>query len=303
MPGGRPTRPLPSLFFRRVRALILLVLVISLPWGGIHLLVNRSPEQASTGTPAKVETAPAPGPPTSASAAAQMGQTVGERTAGVAGRTSVLVTDLGTGVTAAFGSADATFNTASIVKVDILATLLLQKHGKLSKSQQSLARRMIQESSNGAATSLWRQIGKAPGLAAANQQFGLTATVGGTRGRWGTTTSTAADQQRLLQVVFTDDSPLDAASRTYLKGLMGGVVADQDWGVSAADTRPGAKYYLKNGWLPRSKGWIVNSIGLVEHQGHPLLIVALSDGRASKNSGVKLLEQVSTDAARAVTGA
>lgn len=299
MPGGRPTRPLPSLRFRRIRALILLVVVIAVPWLGVRAVTTAPSEAAPVRAVAELDPVTAPAP-TSATASARLSETSARRNATVAGRMVVSVTDLGTGVTAAYGSLDQQFATASIVKVDILATLLLQKHGKLSAGQQSLARRMIQQSSNGAATSLWRQIGAAKGLAQANRQFGLTSTVGGTRGRWGTTTTTAADQQRLLHDVFTADSPLDTRSRSYLKNLMGGVAADQDWGVSAADTRPGATYYVKNGWLPRSKGWIVNSIGAVEHDGHQLLIVALSDGRVSKKTGVKLVEGASIDAARAV---
>lgn len=300
MPGGRTPRPLPSLRFRRIRSLVLLVGVITIGWAGVHA-VRSGDDAAAAQSQVAADPAPSP-PPTAESAAAALVDTVGRRTAGVAGRTSVSVTDLSTGVSASYGALDQQFTTASIVKVDILATLLLQKEGKLSDSQKAAARRMIQESSNGAASTLWRQIGKATGLAAANQQFGLTATTGGKAGYWGSTTTTAADQQRLLHIIFTDDSPLDAGSRTYLKSLMGGVVADQDWGVTAADTRPGAKSYVKNGWLPRSGGWVVNSIGAVEHGGHNLLIVALSDGRASKLDGVQVLELVAADAAQSVSG-
>ena len=111
---------------------------------------------------------------------------------------------------------------------------------------------MIQNSDNGAATTLWKQIGGKQGLAAANRELGLTATVGGTRGRWGVTTTTAADQARLLRAIFTDQSPLDAARRRYLRSLMGTIAPDQDWGISAADSRPGTKFHVKNGWLPRT---------------------------------------------------
>lgn len=116
------------------------------------------------------------------------------------------------------------------------------------------------------------------------------------------TTTTPNDQSRLLQTIFTDDSPLNASSRTYIKSLMGTVVLDQDWGISAADSRADEDYHVKNGWLPRAEGWVVNSMGSVEYDGHQLLIVALSDGRPSKEVGVRVLEEVSEDAAEAVTG-
>jgi len=52
------------------------------------------------------------------------------------------------------------FETASIVKVDILATLLLraQDNGRsLTSSESALATRMIRASDNDAATSLWTE--------------------------------------------------------------------------------------------------------------------------------------------------
>ena len=85
---------------------------------------------------------------------------------------------------------------------------------------------------------------------------------------------------------------------------MGGVVADQDWGVSAADSRAGSQYQVKNGWQPwlQGRGWAINSIGAVEHQGRQLLVVALAGGQPSKQSGVAVVEQVSRDAAVVLTG-
>jgi beta-lactamase class A len=310
MPGGRPTRQLPSLRFRRLRALALLVALISVPALGVHL-VKTGRADASPPAPMSVQQPranqsqepPPAEPPTADSAAAAVARAVSQRNAGVRGNLSVAIVDVGTGITATAGPPDHTFATASIVKVDILATLLLQRAGKLTKSQQAIARRMIQQSNNAAASSLWRQIGGAAGLDQANRQFGLTATIPGRRGTWGATTTTAADQLQLLRVVFTDQSPLNAASREYLTTLMGDVAPDQDWGISAADTRSGKKFYVKNGWLPRSGGWVVNSIGSVKHRDHVLLIATLSDRRRTRDAGITVAELVAQDAAVALTGA
>lgn len=250
--------------------------------------------------PDRPEAAAAPVP---AVAALTPAQSLERTLAGADGRLSVAVADLQTGVIASYGSPEAEFATASVVKVNILAALLLQRDGKLSERQRDLARQMIQSSSNGAASALWREIGRAEGLKRANQQLGLTDTVGGRAGFWGSTTTSAADQLQLLGVIFTDDSPLDPNSRAYLRTLMGRVAPDQDWGVTAADTRTGDRFRVKNGWLPRSSGWVLNSIGAVEYRGHPLLMVALSDGAGSKDGGVRVLESVARDAARVVTGA
>ena len=321
----------PSLTFRRIRALVLGLAVIGVVALGVHLVrggkapaiavpaTGKTATSAETapatsdpasGAPATTPTAPTAGPttssapaspsaPTSASAAALLGEAV--KSDHVSGRLSVAVTDLDTGLTASYGAKDH-FATASIVKVDILATLLLQHQGDLSSSQRSLATRMIEQSDNNAASGLWNQIGRAEGLEEANEQFGLTETTGGKAGYWGTTTTTSTDQLRLLQMVFTDDGPLNAESRRYLKGLMADVENDQDWGVPAADTRSGEHYYVKNGWLPRSTGWVINSIGSVDYHGHPLLIAALSDRSSSMPSAVDALEDVSKKAAAAATG-
>ena len=301
MTGRPPPRPYPSLLFRRVRALILLAVLVALVSTGVHLVRGGPDDAGAAPVPAPVPTtaeAPPPTPEQTLDAAVRSGQS-GK------GRLALAVTDLSTGSSASYGATSHPFATASIVKVDILATLLLQRDGKLTATQRSQARAMIQQSSNGAASALWKAIGREKGLDTANATFGLVQTKGGTRGRWGATTTTTADQLRLLRVVFTDDSPLDADARRYLTSLMGHVAADQDWGVTAAaaqDGGGGGKAYVKNGWLPRSGGWVVNSIGSVQRGGHTLLMVALSDGGKSQQRGIAALELVSANAARVVSG-
>jgi hypothetical protein len=289
----------PSLLFRRIRALVLLIALITLIWGCVRLIgwaASSGDDSAQTTQQSKA----AP-PPTSESAANVLAASVEARTQGIRGDTAVATLDLDSGVTATYG-AEQTFPTASIVKVDILAALLLQKDGELTQGQEATAKRMIQNSDNRAATSLWKQIGGAKGLAAANKTLGLTSTTPGTKARWGLSTTTVADQLRLLSVIFTEDSPLTAQSRGYIRTLMGNVAKDQRWGISAADDPGGTKFFVKNGWLPRSGGWIVNSIGEAEHAGHKILIVVLSDGRPAKDVGIDVLEGISADAAKATVG-
>jgi hypothetical protein len=293
--------PMPSLRFRRIRALVLLIALIILIWGCVRLIGwAASSDDGSAQTPEQGKAAAAP-PPTAESASNALAASVEARTQGIKGDTAVATLDLDTGVTATYG-ADKSIATASIVKVNILAALLLQKDGELTQGQEATAKRMIQNSDNGAATSLWKQIGGAKGLAAANKTLGLTSTTPGTKARWGLTTTTAADQLRLLSVIFTEDSPLTAQSRGYIRTLMGNVAKDQGWGISAADDPGGTRSFVKNGWLPRSGGWIVNSIGEAEHAGHKILIVALSDGRPAKDVGIDVLEGISADAAKATIG-
>lgn len=207
-------------------------------------------------------------------------------------KVSVAVLDVTSGESAAYG--DAAFDTASIVKVDILAALLLQAQDAgrtLTATEKSYATTMIQNSDNDSATALWNLIGTADGLDAANKTFGLTGTTGGAGPLWGLTQTTAADQLTLLQQVFGDDSKLSAASQSYIQGLMKEIEADQQWGVSAA--ADGAKWALKNGWLARSTTglWDVNSIGRVTGtDGDEYLVAVLSNGSTTQAKGITLIE-------------
>ncbi|MFE2420139.1 serine hydrolase [Streptomyces hokutonensis] len=207
-------------------------------------------------------------------------------------KVSVAVLDVDSGKSATYGSA--AYDTASIVKVDILAALLLQAQDagrQLTATEKSYATTMIENSDNDSATALWNIIGTADGLDAANKKFGLTGTEGGDGPLWGLTQTTAADQLTLLQQVFGDDSKLSPASKSYIQGLMGEIEADQQWGVSAA--ADGSKWRLKNGWLARSTTglWDVNSIGRVTApDGHEYLIAVLSKGSTTQNKGITLIE-------------
>ncbi|MET7734230.1 serine hydrolase [Streptomyces sp. NPDC005402] len=231
---------------------------------------------------------------------------VAMRPVGVTGeqRVSVAVLDLESGDSAVRG--DGAFDTASIVKVDILAALLLrhQEAGtRLSAREKAYATTMIENSDNASASALWDIIGKAAGLDAANERFGLTGTAGGDGALWGLTRTTAADQLTLLQQVFGDDSELSEASRSYLQHLMGQIEADQQWGVSAA--ADGSGWALKNGWLPRSTTglWDVNSIGRVTVDGHEYLVAVLSDGNSTQAKGISLVEAAAKAAVSVFTGA
>ncbi|MGW3094149.1 serine hydrolase [Streptomyces sp. NPDC001102] len=216
---------------------------------------------------------------------------------------SVAVLDVDSGESAAYG--DGAFDTASIVKVDILAALLLraQDEGRrLTAAEKAYATKMIENSDNASASALWDVIGRADGLDAANKRFGLTGTEGGDGALWGLTRTTAADQLTLLGQVFGEDSKLTAASRSYLRGLMGRIEADQQWGVSAA--ADGTAWALKNGWLPRSTTglWDVNSIGRVTAGGRTFLVAVLSDGNSTQAKGISLVEAAARAAVAVFTG-
>lgn len=212
---------------------------------------------------------------------------------------------------------DAPYDTASIIKVDILAALLLQAQDAgrhLTAQERAHAEPMIRSSDNAAANALWRQIGRATGLESANKRLGLTDTKGGPGPRWGLTRTTASDQIRLLRAVFdapakapasktaskAASSALTEESKAYIRTLMTRIQNDQAWGVSAAS---GAQWALKNGWLQRDPSglWDVNSVGRITVGGHHYLVAVLSDGNRSMNEGVTLVERAARQAITSAT--
>jgi Beta-lactamase enzyme family len=217
------------------------------------------------------------------------------------GQVTVAVDDLTTGAQAAYGGTKR-FVTASIVKVDILATLLYQQqqgNQGLTPQEQQLATTMIENSDDDAATDLYNQVNGPGGITQVNRILGLRQTTVGTDGYWGLTVTTADDQIRLLRQVFTRPSALSPASQDYLQYLMSHVETDQQWGVSAAAS-PGTRFMVKNGWLPNPSLWEINSIGEIVCDHQRMLIAVLSDDNAGEYSGIAVVQEVARKAAAAV---
>jgi hypothetical protein len=216
------------------------------------------------------------------------------------GHVAVAVDDLTSGAQAAYGGAKR-FVTASIVKVDILATLLYQLHRTgqpLTPQEQAVAATMIEISDDNSATELYNEVDGAAGISAANRAFGLRQTTVGTGGYWGLTATTVDDQIRLLRQVFTRPSALSPAAQDYIRYLMSHVAADQQWGVPVA-AAPGTRFMVKNGWLPNPSLWEINSIGDIERDHQRMLIAVLSDDNAGEYSGISVVEAVARKAAAA----
>ncbi|WKE67983.1 hypothetical protein [Streptomyces sp. WP-1] len=260
---------------------VLLASVTALLTAGIPAAAAATPTPKPKPTPAtEAPSAPAPTPPAPVPDP----------------HATVAVLDLDAGAaTPVIQGEDRTYDTASIVKVDILAALLLKAQDErraLTDEERGHAEPMIRQSDNDSADALWKEIGRDAGLTAANERLGLISTTAGTGGRWGLTRTTASDQIRLLRAVFDDgaEGPLTPGSRAYVRTLMSEVLPEQSWGVSAVDAA-GAE--LKNGWLQRSTTglWDVNSIGEVTLGGHRCLVAVLSDGSASMDDGVSLVER------------
>jgi beta-lactamase class A len=194
--------------------------------------------------------------------------------------------------------------TASIVKVDILETLLRQAmvaNKPLDEETAETAQGMIENSDNDDATDLWNQVGAASGISAYNAQAGLKDTSPNTQGYWGETLTTAPDQIALLKQLVIRHSLLNRASQSYQLGLMSNVEADQRWGVSGG-VPSSAQIALKNGWLPLTgDDWQINSIGRIKGDGRWYLIAVLTTGNPTEGYGIDTIESISALVWKALT--
>ncbi|MFD0787164.1 serine hydrolase, partial [Micromonospora azadirachtae] len=256
-----------------------------------HLTGGGESTPEAGGRGASVSPTPSPTPDYLAAARVKIAayvQRVGD------GQVAVAVKDLASDIALTVGGAR--FQTASIVKVDILAALLLRaqlRNQKITDSDRRNAKRMITASDNDAATALYRRIGGKSGLTAANRTFGMKETTAS--GSWGMATTTAADQIRLLTSLTYADGPLDEDGRAYLFELMSQVEQDQDWGVPAAADPGTTEVYVKNGWdtISADDGlWQVNTIGRLVEPEHDWLVAVLSDHHKTQAAGVRMVEAV-----------
>jgi beta-lactamase class A len=197
-------------------------------------------------------------------------------------------------------------NEASIVKVDILETLLAQHHVRgteLSASDVTLAQEMIEDSDNNAATALWNEVGGARAISAYNRSVGLTDTTlsgcvtcpGFPWPGWGLSTTTAADQIALLRELLQPSAQLTGGQQAFALGLMKHVTPSQRWGV-AAGLPLTATVALKDGWLPLTSGgddWQVNSIGWIFGGRGNYLIAVLTTGNPSEQYGIDTISELS----------
>ncbi|MET9533739.1 serine hydrolase [Streptomyces sp. NPDC006649] len=184
------------------------------------------------------------------------------------------------------------FDSASVVKVTVLGTLLREaeeSHRKLTAREVKLTTAMITKSDNDATSALWRQLGVTRVkhfLALAKMRH----TVPGAGGSWGLTQITAADQLTLMQLLSTENSVLNQTSRGYALGLMAKVETDQKWGVPAGAPAT-ATTHVKNGWLSRATGgWRVHSVGFFTGHGHDYGMTVLSGGNRTMAYGIDTIE-------------
>jgi hypothetical protein len=196
---------------------------------------------------------------------------------------------------------DVQHDTASIVKVEILA-MVLEEYGTLDQVPDWLldrAEQMIRDSDNEATNDMLYggtfDDGHAA-IAQAHVDFGLEHTNPNETEQWGKTQTTAVDQLRMLEIaLYEEGGVLDAEQVEYARSLMGDLADFQHWGVSAA-ARDGESVWMKNGWDTRDAmggEWVVNSIGVIAGDTEqPIELAIMTGGSASDAEGIERVEEL-----------
>ena len=190
--------------------------------------------------------------------------------------------------------ASSAYDSASVVKVTVLATLLWdakKTNRYLTDRENTLAKAMITKSDNAATSTLWKQLGMTK-IKNFLKAAGMTQTKPGANGYWGLTQITVTDEQKLLKLLTAKNGVLSDNSRAYIVKLMGQVVSSQRWGTPYG-VPSGVSVAVKNGWLQRStNGWRVHSVGAFKGRGHDYVMTVLSHGNSTMNYGIATIQAV-----------
>ena len=153
-----------------------------------------------------------------------------------------------------------------------------------------LARLMITQSDNSAASALWAHVGRGR-LRYFLGRAGMKQTQLGPGGYWGLTQITAHDELLLMNLLMYPNTVLDAASRAFALNLMAQVIPSQRWGVPAGAPAD-LTVHVKNGWLPlATHGWRIHSIGCFTGHQRGYSIVVLTEDNPTMAYGITTIER------------
>jgi beta-lactamase class A len=182
------------------------------------------------------------------------------------------------------------FDAASVIKVTIISALLYKIGGPahLTKAQRLAAWRMITESDNNAANTLWFDTGST-----ALHRFLAKAKMTHTElaSAWGLSQLTAQDELTLLKLLSVPGKVLSTASRRYVLWLMANVISSERWGTPSG-APSGVTVHVKNGWLPYPTGsdWHINSLGIFTGHDISYQIAMLTSENYSEGYGIDTIQ-------------
>ena len=215
--------------------------------------------------------------------------------AGRAGAVTATVLDLRNGIVYQYQPGLPVL-TASIVKIEILGTLLaeIQTEGRpLTPAELAEAPAITEWSDNSVASALYAEVGGPAAVSGFDHKAGLVATNLGPD--WSVTSTTATDQVALVRDLVLPNRVLTDASRGFVLNLMEHVIPSQAWGISAG-VAPGATVALKGGDMPVGGGNLINSIGWVRGHGRDYAIAVLTTGDPTAQDGIDTVSLVSAAA-------
>lgn len=119
----------------------------------------------------------------------------------------------------------------------------LRAHSTVSDAMRDTLERMIENSDNGAANVVYREVGGSAGLARLAKTVGMEHFSPG--GGWISARVTPADQALFF---FRMEEYIPAKHRAFARELLSGITSRQRWGIVAAAGPLGWKVYFKGGW-------------------------------------------------------
>ena len=193
-------------------------------------------------------------------------------------------------------NADTQVPAASIVKALVLLVVLEQAradHRPVSEDDLALLWPMITESDNDATSQLWERIGRGQAVSSYLRSVGVGGFTPDPGTSWGASFASARAMATILGKLLNGEI-LDTPSRALAIRMLGAVVPEQRWGVTAGtDVASGDRVALKNGWYPGEEGWRVNSTGIVwPRAGDAYAIAIVTGGRVSWEEGIETIEGV-----------
>ncbi|MCU1351439.1 MAG: hypothetical protein JWM05_648 [Acidimicrobiales bacterium] len=192
--------------------------------------------------------------------------------------------------------AERRLTTASVIKVEIMAGILLraQDEGRgLTQWERDRLWGMITESLTPPTQDLWISLGGIPAMRRVDQRFGLHET--DQRGLPSGDTLTSAHDRTLLirQVLGRAGGPLAGPGRDLARSYMAHVVPSQQWGIRSG-VPTGWEVVNKNGFFPRPCcAWRIGSTGHVRRGSASYAVTVMSDGWSTERQGIDAVEELS----------